>query len=107
MANVPAARFEGRATEGGSNGIRRRVGDFVAACGVESADRAQIAHTLGAALDVASGHARSRDDVLVSVIADVMPSDVQLVLRLCAEGQAFEDAEAVGGFELWISFRRD
>jgi hypothetical protein len=47
--------------------------------------------------------------VRIAVIADVMPGDVQLVLRLCPGLlSSWEDGpEPIGGFELWISFPRD
>lgn len=102
----PAARFEDTATELGSQGILRGVGDFVEAYGVASVDREQIAGTLAAALGAAAMHAAPRDDARIAVIADVMPGDVQLVLRLCPVNQATGDA-CLGGFELWISFPRD
>jgi hypothetical protein len=108
MTNVPAARFEDTATEEGSRGLVDSVGAFVEAYGVQAIEREQIAHTLTAILGVAEGHA-SRDDVRIAVIADVMPDDVQLVLRLCpGRLSSWEDgAESLGGFELWISFPRD
>lgn len=107
MTIVPAARFEDAVTQGGREEIRRRVTDFVAACGVQSSEREQIARTLTAVLDAASGHAPRGDDVRIAVIADVMPSDVQLVLRLCPDGEPCDEGERIGGFELWISFPRD
>ena len=83
MTNVPAARFEETATEQGSQGLLDSVGTFVEGCGIEATDRERIAATLTVILAVAAGHASSRDDMRIAVIADVMPGDVQLVLRLC------------------------
>jgi hypothetical protein len=109
MTNVPAARFEDTATEEGSRGLLDSVGAFVESYGVDAIEREQIADTLATILRVAEGHASSRDDVRIAVIADVMPGDVQLVLRLCP-GLLFsreDGAEPIGGFELWISFPRN
>ncbi len=105
MSDVPAGRFEDAATERGSQGILHGVRDFVESSGVRSVDREQIADTLAAALGAAAMHASPRGDARIAVVADVMPGDVQLVLRLCPGGQATEDG-CVGGFELWISFPR-
>jgi hypothetical protein len=109
MTEVPAARFEDTATERGSEGILRRVGAFVEAYGVDSVDRAQIAHTLAAVLDAAAAHASRRADARIAVIADVMPSDVQLLMRLSPGSPSLwgDGGEPVGGFELWISFPRE
>jgi hypothetical protein len=108
MTSVPAARFEDSATEQGSRGLLDSVGTFVAAYGVDAIDREQIAHTLTSILCVAAGHASPRDDMRIAVTADVMPGDVQLVLRLCPGSLSGEEsAEPIGGFELWISFPRD
>jgi hypothetical protein len=105
VIELPAARFEDAATELGSQGILRGVGDFVEAYGVDSVGREQIADTLAAALVAAAVHAAPRDDARIAVTADVMPGDVQLVLRLCPGNQVTDDA-CVGGFELWVSFPR-
>lgn len=44
----------------------------------------------------------------IAVTADVMPADVQLVLRICrAEALPDEACDVIGGFELWISVPRD
>ena len=106
MANVPAARFEDTATEQGSQGILRAVGDFVAAYGVDAADRDQIARTLAVVLAAAAGH--GAPSARIAVTADVMPGDVQVVLTVSAQtppvGQ--EGGDPVGGLELWISFPR-
>ncbi len=109
MTEVPAARFEDMATERGRRGLLDSVGAFVESYGVDAIDRAQIAHTLATILRAAAGHASSSENVRIAVIADVMPRDVQLVLRLCRDSpSSWEDgAEAIGGFELWISFPRD
>ncbi len=107
MTEVPAARFEETATEQGSRGLLDDVGAFVEAYGVGPTDRHHIADTLAAILGVAAGHASARSDARIAVVADVMPDDVQLVLRLCP-GALWEDvAGPVGGLELWISFPRD
>jgi hypothetical protein len=108
MTEVPAARFEGAATDGGSRGILSRVSDFVQAYGVDSVDRERIAQTLSAFLGLAARHASPRSDARIAVIADVMPEDVQLVLRLCPAGTlgGIDGRDAVGGLELWISFPR-
>jgi hypothetical protein len=109
MTNVPAARFEDTATEQGSRGLLDGVGSFVEAYGVDAVEREQIGHTLAAILGVAARHASSRDDMRIAVIADVMPGDVQVVLRLCLDGPSTPEggADPTGGFELWISFPRD
>jgi hypothetical protein len=110
MTNVPAARFEDTANERGSQVILRSVGAFVEAYGVHSGDREQIANTLAAVLAVASGYASPHDgDARIAVIADVMPGDVQVVLRLCSGAPSLADggAEPTGGFELWVSFPRE
>jgi hypothetical protein len=109
MTNVPAARFEETATEQGSRGLLASVGTFVETYGVDAVDREQIAHTLAAILGVAAGHASAPDDVRIAVTADVMPADVQLVLRLCPGGasSSADGADPIGGLELWISFPRN
>ena len=109
MRNVPAARFEETATEQGSQGLLDSVGTFVEGCGIEAIDRERIAATLTVILAVAAGHASSRDDMRIAVIADVMPADVQLVLRLCPKSLSPEEdgADPIGGLELWMSFPRD
>ena len=109
MTGVPAARFEDTATERGSRSILDRVGAFVEAYGVASRGRGKIAQTLDAILGVAAGHAASRAGARIAVVADVMPSDVQLVLRLwVGDSSPWEDGGAqLGGLELWISFPRD
>ncbi len=106
MANVPAARFEDTATEQGSQGILRAVGDFVAAYGVDAADRDQIARTLAAVLAAAAGHAAP--SARIAVTADVTPGDVQVVLTVSAQTPPVgpEGGDPVGGLELWISFPR-
>lgn len=107
MTIVPAARFEDAVTPRGREEIRRRVADFVAACGVQSSDREDIARTLVVVLEVASEHAPPGDDARIAVIADVMPSDVQVVLRLCLDGEPCDEGQRMGGFELWMSFPRE
>jgi hypothetical protein len=109
MSGVPAARFEDTATERGSRSILDAVGAFVEAYGVASGGRGEIEHTLDAILGLAAGHASSRGDARIAVVADVMPSDVQLVLRLWAgDPSPWEQDDAqIGGLELWISFPRD
>jgi hypothetical protein len=115
MTHVPVARFEDTATEEGGRGLLRRLGAFVEACGIQATDREQIARTLRGILGVAAGHASSREDMRIAVIADVMPGDVQVVLRLRPGGlspsedgaEPVDDRAAlVGGFELWVSFPR-
>jgi hypothetical protein len=108
MTEVPAARFEDAATQQGSRDILHGVDAFVESYGVDAVDRGQIEHTLAAFLCVAAGHASPRRDARIAVIADVMPGDVQLVLRLCPGSESLreEGNEAVGGLELWISFPR-
>ena len=106
MVEVPAARFEDTATQQGSQEIVRGVGDFIAAYGVDAADRDQIAQTLTAVLATAAGHASPC--ARIAVTADVMPFDVQVVLSLIAETPSAppEGVGALGGLELWISFPR-
>jgi hypothetical protein len=107
MTEVPAARFEDTASEQGSRDILDDVGAFVKASGVGPIGRRQIADMLETILGAAAGHASSRADARIAVVADVMPDDVQLVLRLYP-GALWEDvAEPVGGLEMWISFPRD
>jgi hypothetical protein len=108
MTGIPAARFEDTATKRGSRSILDRVGAFVEAYGVASPGRGEIEHTLDAILGVAAGHASPRADARIAVVADVMPSDVQLVLRLwVGDPSPWEEGDAqVGGLELWISFPR-
>jgi hypothetical protein len=109
MTYVPAARFEDAATQQGSMGILHGVGDFVETYGVDPVGRGEIERTLAAILCVAAGHASWRTHARIAVVADVMPGDVQLVLRLCPGDRSLweRDDEPVGGLELWISFPRD
>jgi hypothetical protein len=105
MTDVPAAQFDELATEQGSRGILDDVGAFVEAHGVDPIDREEIAHALAAILCVVAGHGSSRADARIAVVADVMPADVQLVLRLCRGDESMQE-QPVGGLELWISFPR-
>lgn len=109
MTNVPAARFEETATQEGRQGLLDSVGTFVEGCGIETIDRERIAATLTVILAVAAGHASSRDDMRITVVADVMPADVQLVLSLCPRSLSAGEggADSIGGLELWVSFPRD
>jgi hypothetical protein len=108
MTDVPAARFEDLATERGSRGILDAVSAFVERYGVAPVDRARIRHTLTAILGVAAGHGSSRTDSRIAVVADVMPGDVQLVLRLSGDDTTRPlEQEPLGGLEMWISFPRD
>jgi hypothetical protein len=109
MSDVPAGRFEAMATEGGCRGILRGVGAFVGAYGVDPGECAVIAHTMAALVGAAGGHPSARAAAHIAVVADVMPGDVQLVLRVCpGEWSLWEEGGApVGGLELWISFPRD
>lgn len=108
MAIVPAARFEDSATERGSWGILHGVGAFVEAYGVDPIARDWIAHTMAVVLGFAGEHAPARAGARIAVIADVMPRDVQLLLRVCPGEWSLWDEGTVpiGGLELWISFPR-
>jgi hypothetical protein len=106
MLEVPAARFEDSADERGRRGIVRRVGAFVTGHGVEAGVCDRIAETLATALDTAGRHALAQRDARFALTADVMPRDVQVILRLSRGGSGPEE-DRVGGFELWISFPRD
>jgi len=108
MLEVPAARFEDSADERGRRAILQGVDAFVTVHGVGADVRDQIAERLGIALETASKHALVRDGAWLGVTADVMAGDVQLVLRLCDGRSPTGDREdAIGGFELWMSFPRD
>jgi hypothetical protein len=108
MTDVPAARFQDTATDQGRRELLRSVAAFVQAHGVDAEDRGQIADTLAVILRMASGHASSRCDVDIAVVADVTADDFQLELRL-RPGTPVRQSDAgerVGGLELWISFPR-
>ena len=108
MTDVPATRFESTATKQGGQDIVQHLGAFVGAHGVGPIERGQIANTLTAFLGLAAGHASSLRDARLAVVADVMPEDVQLVIRLLLGDGSAEAAGGghVGGLELWISFPR-
>jgi hypothetical protein len=108
MTRVPAARFEEAATERGSSGILHDVDAFVQAYGVDPVACDWIAHTMAVALGLAGRHASPRAGARIAVVADVMPGDVQLELRVCPGAWSLweEGRVPVGGLELWISFPR-
>jgi hypothetical protein len=42
-------------------------------------------------------------DTSIEVVADIMPRDVQIVLRVLPVDRPVPDESALGGLELWVS----